>query len=142
MVGDGDRRAALSAQIETLGLSARVTLLGARPARPSFARGRVALVPSLAESLPYIVLEAAAARLPVIATRVGGIPEIFGPTAASLVPAGDVTALRAAMQAVLTDPQAAAAEMALRADHVTQKFSLARMAGEIEALYTRLTDRE
>jgi len=138
MVGDGARRAALEAQIQTLGLASRVTLAGAQPARPSFARGRIAIVPSLAESLPYVVLEAAAAQLPVIATRVGGIPEIFGPTAASLVPSADVAALRAAMQAALDDPQAAAAEMRVRADHIGEQFSLGRMAGEIEALYARL----
>ena len=63
------------------------------------------MVPSLAESLPYVVLEAAAAQLPVIATRVGGIAEIFGPTAASLVPANDAAALAAAMQAALDDPR-------------------------------------
>ena len=51
------------------------------------------VVPSRAESLPYIVLEAAAAGLPIIATNVGGIPEIFGPDADELVPPGDPAAL-------------------------------------------------
>ena len=142
MVGDGAGRAALVAQIEALGLAGRITLAGAQPARPSFARGRIAVVPSLAESLPYVVLEAAAARLPVIASRVGGIAEIFGPTAASLVPPGDVPALRAAMQATLDDPAAAADEMALRAAFIAERFSLARMADDIEALYGRLTVRQ
>ena len=51
-----------------------------RRARPSRI-GRLLVVPSRAESLPYIVLEAAAAGVPMIATRVGGIPEMFGPDA-------------------------------------------------------------
>ena len=137
MAGDGGARAALVAQIETLGLGKRVSLLGAQPARPSFAKGKVAVVPSLAESLPYIVLEAAAAQLPLVATRVGGIPEIFGPTAASLVPANDVGALRAAMQRALDDPAAARAEMERRLAHVAEHFALDRMVDGIEALYRR-----
>lgn len=135
MAGDGPDREALSTQIERLGLSTRVALLGAQPARPTFAKGRIAIVPSLAESLPYVVLEAAAARLPVISTRVGGIPEIFGPTAASLVPAGDSVALRAAMQTALTQPDAAKAEMQTRLAYIEENFALARMTGAIESLY-------
>ena len=141
MAGDGPDRGALEAQIARLGLADRVTLLGAQPARPTFAKGRIALVPSLAESLPYVVLEAAAARLPVIATKVGGIPEIFGPTAGSLVPAGDAGALRTAMQQALADPVAAQAEMAVRLSHIEDRFSLATMAGSIEALYRRVLAR-
>ena len=48
------------------------------PARQAFALGRVIVVPSRAEAMPYIVLEALAAGKPMIATAVGGIPEIFG----------------------------------------------------------------
>ena len=135
MAGDGGARAALIAQIEALGLTERVTLLGAQPARPSFAKGRVAIVPSLAESLPYIVLEAAAAELPVLATRVGGIPEIFGPTAGSLIAPNDVAALRGAMQAALDDPGAAQREMEQRLGYISEHFTLDTMANAIEALY-------
>ncbi|KKC36655.1 hypothetical protein WH87_13520 [Devosia epidermidihirudinis] len=135
MAGDGPARQELESQITNLGLTARVKLLGAQPARPTFARGHIAVVPSLAESLPYVVLEAAAARLPVIATRVGGIPEIFGTTAASLVPASDSNALRTAMQAALDDPETADNQMKLRLAHIEEHFSLARMSGDIETLY-------
>lgn len=138
MAGDGPDRAALESQLSALGLKDRVRLLGAQPARPSFARGRIAVVPSLAESLPYVVLEAAAARLPVIATNVGGIPEIFGPTANCLIPASDSSALRQAMQAALDRPEAAQAEMRARLNHVESHFSLSTMAGRIEALYRAL----
>lgn len=138
MAGDGGAREALEAQIARLGLAERVRLLGAQPARPTFTKGQIAVVPSLAESLPYIVLEAAAAQLPVISTRVGGIPEIFGPTADSLVPANDPVALRRAMQGALDDAGAAQSEMHRRLEHIEQHFSLATMAGSIEALYHRL----
>ncbi|QDZ09992.1 glycosyltransferase [Devosia ginsengisoli] len=141
MAGDGPSRGEFEAQIARLGLGERITLLGAQPARPTFARGRIAVVPSLAESLPYVVLEAAAARLPVITTNVGGIPEIFGPTAASLVPSGDAVALGAAMQGVLDDPDAAEAEMLARLAHIESRFSLATMTDGIEALYQAVLAR-
>jgi glycosyltransferase involved in cell wall biosynthesis len=138
MAGDGPARQELETLIVQLGLDERVQLLGAQPARPTFARGRIAVVPSLAESLPYVVLEAAAARLPVIATRVGGIPEIFGPTEASLVAAGDPAALAEAMQAALDHPEATQAALQARLNHIESHFSLAIMADGIEALYRRI----
>lgn len=138
MAGDGPEMPAFKALIAQLGLADRVTLLGAHPARPTLAMGRVAVVPSLAESLPYVVLEAAAAGRPVIATRVGGIPEIFGPMAGSLVAPADSPALRRAMQSVLDDPAAAEAEMQVLLDHIRQGFSLARMADQIESLYRQV----
>lgn len=141
MAGDGPSRAALEAQIVELGLGDRIALLGAQPARPTFAKGRIAVVPSLAESLPYVVLEAAAARLPVIATRVGGIPEIFGPTSDSLVPANNAKALRAAMQAALDDRPASEVAMEARLAHIESRFSLATMASSIEALYRSVLAR-
>ena len=58
----------------------------AMPARQAIALGRIMVVPSRAESLPYVVLEAAAAGMPLIATGVGGIPEIYGPLSDTLVP--------------------------------------------------------
>jgi glycosyltransferase involved in cell wall biosynthesis len=141
MAGDGPSRGEFEARIAQLGLGPRVTLLGAQPARPTFARGRVAVVPSLAESLPYVVLEAAAARLPVIATAVGGIPEIFGPTSDSLVPAGDPVALGAAMQRALDHPEAAAGEMQQRLAHIESRFALDGMTDSIQALYRSVLAR-
>ncbi|SEQ56930.1 Glycosyltransferase involved in cell wall bisynthesis [Devosia sp. YR412] len=141
MAGDGASRGELEAQIARLGLTSRVTLLGAQPARPTFAKGRIAVVPSRAESLPYVVLEAAAAQLPVIATNVGGIPEIFGPTAKSLVPAGDADALRMAMMAALDNPETTHAEMLARLAHIESHFSLATMTDSIEALYHAVMTR-
>ena len=63
------------------GLAASVRFPGAMPARAAFALGRLMVAPSRAESLPYIILETAAAAVPLITTNVGGIPEVFGPQA-------------------------------------------------------------
>ena len=89
------------------GLGDRIELLGVRPAREALKRGNHLVVPSLAESLPYVVLEGAAAGRQVIATSVGGIAEIFGPTSYVLVPPRNAAALRAALQRALDDPEGA-----------------------------------
>ena len=135
MAGSGPDLDAVKARIAGLGLETRVTLLGVKPARPTLHLGRCAVVPSLAESLPYVILEAASANRPVIATDVGGIREIFGPTAQSLVPAADAMALGRAMQGFLDDPAAAALEAAIRLAHIRAGFSVAHMTDRIEALY-------
>lgn len=138
MAGDGPQRVALEERIAALGLGERISLVGSQPARAVFARGRIAVVPSLAESLPYVVLEAAAARLPVIATKVGGIPEIFAGTTETLVAPGDAGALARAMQAALDRPQEVRAEMEVRLKRIEAEFSLETMVGRIEALYRDL----
>jgi len=135
MAGGGPDLDAIKAQIARLGLETRVTLLGVQPARPTLHLGRCEVVPSLAESLPYVILEAASANRPVIATDVGGIREIFGPTAHRLVPAADTPALARAMQAFLDDPAAAAREAGIRLAHVRAGFSVSHMTDRIEALY-------
>ena len=86
LVGDGPERDALRAQVERLGLAISSTFRPAMPAREAQALGRVMVIPSRAESLPYVVLEAAAAGMPLITTKVGGIPEIYGPLTDTLVP--------------------------------------------------------
>jgi glycosyltransferase involved in cell wall biosynthesis len=104
IVGSGPDGSALVATSARLGLGDAVRFPGALPARQAFALGRLVVVPSRFESLPYVVLEAAAAGLPLITTRVGGIPEIHGPQAAELVPPGDPTALAQAVAAALDAP--------------------------------------
>ncbi len=95
--------AAFEAAVAAAKLDTTVLFVGAKPARTAFALGRTLVVPSRAESLPYIVLEAAAAGIPIIASNVGGIPEIFGPDAGDLVPPGDPAALARAIAAAQQD---------------------------------------
>jgi glycosyltransferase involved in cell wall biosynthesis len=135
MAGDGPDRATLAARLAELGLAPRVKLVGAQPARPMFARGKIVVVPSLAESLPYIVLEAAAAQKPVIATNVGGIPEIFAGETDGLLPPGDAQALARAMQEALDAPHPAHERMMRRLARIETHFAVGPMATAIEALY-------
>jgi glycosyltransferase involved in cell wall biosynthesis len=104
IVGAGADRAQFESEAARYGLSEFVRFPGAMPARQAFALGRVLVVPSRAESLPYIVLEAAAAGKPQIATSVGGIPEIFGSQSSRLVPPDDAGALGRAIAQALDHP--------------------------------------
>ncbi len=103
IVGEGADRPAFEAAVRAHKLGAAVRFVGAKPARAAFPLGRLLVVPSRAESLPYVVLEAAAGGVPVIATNVGGIPEIIGPEAGHLDAPGDPVALANAIAAVLQD---------------------------------------
>lgn len=133
IVGAGPDADAFRAQARPLGGAVRFT--GAQPARSAFALGRCLVVPSRAESLPYIVLEAAAAAVPIVATRVGGMAEIFGPLSADLVPAQDPKQLAEAIRRLLEDvPKTQANSTELRA-RILSRFSLAGMTDQIVACY-------
>lgn len=133
VVGDGPDRQALQARTETLGLTDRVRFHGAKPARGLLGQGRTLVLPSLAESFPYIVLEAIAAGRPVIATQVGGVAEMM--TGADLVTGGDVPGLRAALQRALDHPAALAEAARTQRAFVRERFSLEQMVTQIESQY-------
>jgi glycosyltransferase involved in cell wall biosynthesis len=128
----GDRFKALAAELD---LNDVVRFPGAMPAAAAFALGRALVVPSLKESFPYVVLEGAAAGLPLVATNVGGIPEIVADTDTLLVPAGDDAALADLMRGVLVDGAAAAARAGRLKDNVAAKFTVARMTADILDFY-------
>jgi len=104
IAGEGPMDAALKDQAVRQKVDGLVRFVGYRPAREAFAMGRVLVMPSHSESLPYVLLEAAAAAVPILATRVGGIPEIFGSQADNLVAPNDAHALAAAIGAALDAP--------------------------------------
>jgi glycosyltransferase involved in cell wall biosynthesis len=135
LVGDGPDRAMLVARAERLGLAQAVRFMPAMPVRQAQALGRVMVLPSRAESLPYVVLEAAASAKPLIATNVGGIPEIYGPLTNTLILAEDPVALARAIAKSLDDP-AAAADVAQRLSaRVAASFSLDAMVDSVMAGY-------
>lgn len=144
MVGDGDDKPRYRAQIERAGLKSRLVMHAAMPAREAFALARTVVVPSRAEAMPYIVLEAVAAGRPVLASRVGGIPEILGPDSTALLPADDVEALAQAMARTIEVPARLQAEMP---DLIRFKagFSAGAMSERILSAYrdalARPTDR-
>jgi glycosyltransferase involved in cell wall biosynthesis len=89
MVGDGPDRDRYADMMAEQGLARRIRMMPAMPARSGFALADAVVVPSRAEAMPYIVLEALAAGKAVIASRVGGIPEVLGTDSAALAVPGD-----------------------------------------------------
>jgi glycosyltransferase involved in cell wall biosynthesis len=133
-VGDGPDKPKYLRQIADLGLADAIDVRDPTPAREVFAEARVVVVPSRAESMPYIVLEAIAAQKPVVATAVGGIPEIFEGSAHELVSAGNEAELARAMRLTFEDPERnekAAAE----AHRIRGRFSVEAMNATIEQSY-------
>ncbi len=127
LVGDGPDRAAYVAQAERLGVAHAIRFLAPMPARQAQALGRVMVFCSRAESLPYVVLEAAASAKPMISTKVGGIPEIYGSFTNTLIPKEDPGALAAAIARSLDNP-AETADLAKKVSaRVAASFSLAAM---------------
>lgn len=133
--GGGPDEDVIRAQITRLGLEERVEMVGVQPALRVFERGLNAVMPSLAESLPYVALEAAAAGKPLLASDVGGVKEIFGPTANDLLPAGNVSALAKAMQNYLDAPEDAQQHMKTRLAWIKANFSIEKMTAGIETTY-------
>jgi len=129
LVGSGPDQEQLTNQARALGVADLVTFAGAMPARAAFALGEILVVPSRAESLPYIVIEAAGAHVPMVATNVGGMGEIFGPFRNRLIPCDEVNILADAMAAAIGKGAAALQrEAADLADFVASNFTVAGMA--------------
>ena len=135
IVGDGPDAAQFKTQAEQLGLSGTVRFLKPMPARAAFALGRLMVAPSRAESLPYIILETAAAAVPLITTKVGGIPEVFGPQSGRLVPPSDVPALASAINVALADPAAMRNETLTLRARVQAEFSADVMTEQVLSAY-------
>jgi glycosyltransferase involved in cell wall biosynthesis len=135
IIGDGPDAAAFRQQAERLGLSGTVRFLNPMPARAGLALGRLMVAPSRAESLPYIILETAAAAVPLITTNVGGIPEVFGPQSPRLIPPGDASALAQAISSALADPVAMRNETLTLRARVQAEFSAEAMADGVLSAY-------
>lgn len=140
IVGGGPSMSQIERHAEEMGLSDSVVLCGVRyDMKAIYERIDYLVIPSLREGLPYVLLEAMASHVPVVASAVGDIPFLIkdGETG-YLIPAGDVQALEKRMADLLAEPKRSA-EMADAAFHlVTSKFSAQKMVSETEKLYSEL----
>jgi len=135
--GDGEEMAALKARCERLGLNTAVRFLGHVPARTGFAKGRLLVVPSRGDSMPYVVIEAAAAGIPILAAKVGGIPEILGPDHPNLVASDNVPALADAIAAAIDNPLVMRDRAGALRERVQAHFSQTAM---VEGILTAYAD--
>jgi glycosyltransferase involved in cell wall biosynthesis len=137
LVGDGPERAALERLAGEAGIAGATIFAGIRDDVPALlAAMDIFVLPSLIEGMPMALLEAMAARKPVVATRVGAVPQVIddGKNGVLVAP-GDAAALAAGIKRVLRDAAAAQgwAEAAYRT--VEQEYSAAVMAEHYAALY-------
>ena len=144
MVGDGPLRPGLEELTAQLGLTDTVIFTGLRSDVPRLLSALdVFVLPSEREALPVAVLEAMAAGLPVVATRVGGIPEVVEDGATGfLVPPGDVAAMHRILERLTGDPALAARLGAAGQAHVQAHFTVQQMVRQVERLYDQLAQRK
>jgi len=135
LAGDGEEMAALKAKVQRLGLTQAVRFIGHVKARYGFSQGSLLAVPSRGDSMPYVVIEAAAAGIPMLAANVGGIPEIFGSHTDGLFSPNDVGAIADAIEAALEDPAAATARAKSLRERIFLHFSQKAMVEGVLAGY-------
>jgi glycosyltransferase involved in cell wall biosynthesis len=140
LVGDGPLRPDLEKVADELGSNVIFTGTRTDVARLLSAMD-IFVLPSLKEAMPIALLEAMAMRLPVVATSVGGVPEIVEDGESGLlVPPGDEQALHAALQRLAADPALMSTLASAGQAHVRANFTLDSMIARVEQLYASLTE--
>lgn len=146
IVGDGELRPQLEAQVAALGLQDRVALLGwkgAQDVRREILNARALILPSVAEGLPVVLMEALALGRPVIATCIAGIPELVDERCGWLIPAGSAPALAAAIREALECPTEELAHMGAEGrSRVLRHHNADRNAVQLAALLRPLAAGE
>lgn len=144
LVGDGELRAQITAAIARAGIGGQVTLAGWQDetgVKAALAAAQALILPSFAEGLPVVLMEAMAAGRPVIATAIAGVPELVTRHTGWLVPAGDAVALTLAIAELAATPpetlaamgQAARIRALERHDVDTEAAKLAQLIREAVA---------
>jgi glycosyltransferase involved in cell wall biosynthesis len=140
IVGEGPERSMLLQNIKGQNLQESVFLAGVRSDMKNvYGRLNFLVIPSLTEGLPYVLLEAMASRIPVVATSVGDIPLLIKDGVNGyLVPPCDVQALSARMAELLRNPRQGEIMAQKACQLVEEKYSSQRMVKQTEHLYVSL----
>ncbi|BBB99856.1 glycosyltransferase involved in cell wall biosynthesis [Bradyrhizobium japonicum] len=133
--GDGEEFERLKEQVKRLSLGEAVRFIGHVKARYGFSKGNLLVVPSRGDSMPYVVIEAAAAGVPMIAADVGGIPEIFDTHTDALFAPSNAGAMADAIKAALDNPAATTARAARLRERISEHFSQGAMVEGVLAGY-------
>jgi glycosyltransferase involved in cell wall biosynthesis len=139
MIGDGPDRDRYREMMVERGLGKRIGMLPAMRVHEAFSMAQNLVVPSRAEAMPYIVLEGLGAGKTIIASRVGGIPEVLGADSAALVEPGNSDDLARVMAETLSTPDWHARTMP-KPEAVKAVFSSAVMARDVLKLYHELVN--
>jgi glycosyltransferase involved in cell wall biosynthesis len=138
VLGDGPRRHELNRLADELGVSERIVWYGVVPDAARLAAAfDVVVLSSRAEGTPVVLLEAMAAGVPIVATRVGGVPDVVSSAEACLVEPNDPAALASAIAATLADPTAAATRAAAARQRLAESFALGPWLARIDDVYAR-----
>jgi len=141
LIGDGEERPRLEAEIARHGVAGQVELRGWQSnaeVRRALVESRALLLPSFAEGLPVVIMEAFALGRPVISTYIAGIPELVDDSCGWLAPAGDVQALAAAMRDALSAEPARLDRMGQEARRrAVARHDIASSARQLKALFER-----
>jgi glycosyltransferase involved in cell wall biosynthesis len=135
LAGDGDELGSLKTQIEKHSLTEAIRFIGHVKARFGFSKGRLLVVPSRGDSMPYVVIEAAAAGIPMVAADVGGIPEIFGAHQDALFAPNSAGAMADAIETALDDPATATMRAKELRERIFMHFSQKAMVEGVLASY-------
>jgi glycosyltransferase involved in cell wall biosynthesis len=144
IVGDGPERSRLEANAESLGVEELVVFTGqVSDVQPFYAMAEVFVLPSHSEGSPNVLLEAMAASVPVVATAVGGVPEIVtNHESALLVPPNDPKALAAAIGQLLADKTLGQRLVTNAATLVETRFTPDNYARSLVAIYREVIERQ
>jgi glycosyltransferase involved in cell wall biosynthesis len=137
-------RAQLEPGLASRGLAGAVEFIGWRSPdaiAELIEEASVVLVPSRVEGFGLIALEGMLGARPVVASRVGGLPEVLGPDGGLLVEPDDPAALAEAIGSLLADPARARSLAAAGRERALSRFNLRRCVDDHEALYRRLTSK-
>lgn len=144
IIGDGPLLSAIRAKIAAAGIADVTWLPGARTDIAEILRGfRVFALSSIAEGTPGAALEAMASGLPVVGTRVGGIPEVVDDAVTGqVVPVSDPQAMATALARYVTSPELAHRHGAAGRERVLRQYSMAAMVAGYQSLYDTMCERK
>jgi glycosyltransferase involved in cell wall biosynthesis len=140
LVGDGPERGQLEQRALELGITRRTLFAGyQREIAPYFGLFDAFLLPSGNEGTPVVAMESLATETPVVATRVGGVPDVVRDGVDGfLAEAGDVASLAGRLAELARDPELRSRFGAAGREHVVPRYRVSRLVDDVDALYREL----